>query len=123
MKMNCTVCGKVGILQQRGKSCRMQHYIGFENGKRIYEYHKVGSKLEVNLMEVKNPDLSRKAKTMAGGEGFEPSTPNLGGWCSIREDTKTLREPPFVEMSPIRTELLAHNINQNNNLDINTLLR
>ena len=20
---------------------------------------------------------------MAGGEGFEPSTPNLGGWCSI----------------------------------------
>ena len=27
---------------------------------------------------------------MAGGEGFEPSTPNLGGWCSIR------------------TELLAH---------------
>jgi hypothetical protein len=27
---------------------------------------------------------------VAGGEGFEPSTPNLGGWCSIR------------------TELLAH---------------
>ncbi len=27
---------------------------------------------------------------LAGGEGFEPSTPNLGGWCSIR------------------TELLAH---------------
>jgi hypothetical protein len=22
--------------------------------------------------------------TVAGGEGFEPSTPNLGGWCSIR---------------------------------------
>ena len=23
---------------------------------------------------------------MAGGEGFEPSTPNLGGWCSIRAE-------------------------------------
>jgi post-segregation antitoxin (ccd killing protein) len=29
---------------------------------------------------------------LAGGEGFEPSTPNLGGWCSIR------------------TELLAHSV-------------
>ena len=25
-----------------------------------------------------------KPRTMAGGEGFEPSTPNLGGWCSIQ---------------------------------------
>ena len=23
---------------------------------------------------------------LAGGEGFEPSTPNLGGWCSIRTE-------------------------------------
>ncbi len=23
---------------------------------------------------------------VAGGEGFEPSTPNLGGWCSIRTE-------------------------------------
>jgi hypothetical protein len=23
---------------------------------------------------------------LAGGEGFEPSTPNLGGWCSIRAE-------------------------------------
>ena len=47
---------------------------------------------------------------MAGGEGFEPSTPNLGGWCSIREDIKTKREPLFAENSSIRTELLAHDI-------------
>ena len=25
---------------------------------------------------------------MAGGEGFEPSTPNLGGWCSIRTELR-----------------------------------
>ena len=24
--------------------------------------------------------------SVAGGEGFEPSTPNLGGWCSIRTE-------------------------------------
>jgi hypothetical protein len=60
---------------------------------------------------------------VAGGEGFEPSTPNLGGWCSIREDIKTLREPPFVEMSSIRAELLALSNNSNSNFDINTLLR
>ncbi len=26
---------------------------------------------------------------LAGGEGFEPSTPNLGGWCSVRKSYKT----------------------------------
>ena len=31
--------------------------------------------------------------SLAGGVGFEPTTPNLGGWCSIR------------------TELLAHSTN------------
>ena len=30
---------------------------------------------------------------MAGGEGFEPSTPNLGGWCSIR--TELLAQASF----------------------------
>jgi hypothetical protein len=31
-----------------------------------------------------NNELSPKSDLVAGGEGFEPSTPNLGGWCSIR---------------------------------------
>ena len=34
-------------------------------------------------------------RLLAGGEGFEPSTPNLGGWCSLRDESKTTREPPF----------------------------
>ena len=32
--------------------------------------------------------LNPKLETMAGGEGFEPSTPNLGGWCSIRTELR-----------------------------------
>ena len=30
------------------------------------------------------PNSNSITKLMAGGEGFEPSTPNLGGWCSIQ---------------------------------------
>ena len=33
-----------------------------------------------------NLDSSCKSRYVAGGEGFEPSTPNLGGWCSIRTE-------------------------------------
>jgi hypothetical protein len=55
MKFECSVCGIVGTLQQRGNSYRVQHYVGYENGKRVYLYHKVEG-MEVNgskSMEVK----------------------------------------------------------------------
>jgi len=55
MKVDCPECHVEGHLQRRGSSFRVQHYVGFEDGKRIYCYHKVdgmevsGSKsLEVN---------------------------------------------------------------------------
>ena len=32
------------------------------------------------------PNSSFNSRLLAGGEGFEPSTPNLGGWCSIRTE-------------------------------------
>ena len=35
-----------------------------------------------------NLELSSKLRIVAGGEGFEPSTPNLGGWCSIRTELR-----------------------------------
>ena len=44
MKVLCPVCNIEGLLQQRGNSSRIQHYVGFESGKRLYSYHK----LEVN---------------------------------------------------------------------------
>jgi hypothetical protein len=46
MKMFCPQCGVSGLVQQRGNSCRIQHYVGFRDGKRVYLYHRVG------LMEV-----------------------------------------------------------------------
>ncbi len=36
------------------------------------------------IIDPKNIQLNPKQGIMAGGEGFEPSTPNLGGWCSLR---------------------------------------
>jgi hypothetical protein len=42
-----------------------------------------------------NLETSYKSSLLAGGEGFEPSTPNLGGWCSLRENIKNSREPPI----------------------------
>jgi hypothetical protein len=42
-----------------------------------------------------NLETSYKSSLLAGGEGFEPSTPNLGGWCSLRGNIKTKRAPPL----------------------------
>ena len=39
----------------------------------------------------------RDFQGLAGGEGFEPSTPNLGGWCSIR--TELLAQFPVQHLS------------------------
>ena len=75
MKVKCPICGIEGFLQQRGNSYRIQHYRGYVNGKRIYEYHNATRayleqilKLEVNgskSLEVKllkNDAISREAR-------------------------------------------------------------
>lgn len=41
---------------------------------------------KTNIVEQTNNELRSKLGLVAGGEGFEPSTPNLGGWCSIRTE-------------------------------------
>jgi hypothetical protein len=33
--------------------------------------------------------------SVAGGVGFEPTTPNLGGWCSIRPELLAHRYQPL----------------------------
>ena len=60
MKIKCPVCGVYGLVQQRGNSFRVQHYRGFVEGRRDYEYHKLEKEtleiMEVNgskIMEVK----------------------------------------------------------------------
>jgi len=45
-------------------------------------------------IEQTNNESSSKSSLVAGGEGFEPSTPNLGGWCSLRENIESSREQP-----------------------------
>ena len=56
-------------------------------------------------------ELGSKLGTMAGGEGFEPSTPNLGGWCSLRHEPESPSTSPFANAgyknSQIRAELPA----------------
>ena len=67
MKIECPVCHVIGLLQQRGNSYRVQHYQGFENGKRVYQYHKVSS------MEVNNKDSSFFNRTKWTGGDLNPS--------------------------------------------------
>ena len=43
MKVVCPVCGRMGFLEVRGNSGRVVHYVGFHEGKRIYEKHNVGN--------------------------------------------------------------------------------
>jgi hypothetical protein len=95
MKVLCPVCNVEGILEQRGNSQRVLHYKGFINGKRMYEKHNLTPNNGNKSLGVKSVVLGSYRGTMAGGEGFEPSTPNLGGWCSLRGNIKTKRDPPL----------------------------
>ena len=78
MKAVCSVCGIEGLLQQRGSSIRIQHYVGFRDGKRIYSYHKLVN-MEVNsgskLVEVNNLDLG--LETINNGGPRVTRTPDL----------------------------------------------
>ncbi len=77
MKVICPKCGISGFLQLRGDSCRIQHYVGFKEGKRVYQYHKVkfvevtGSK----SMEVKKPANAFLCQKWCGERDSNPRTP------------------------------------------------
>lgn len=98
MKTICPVCGEEECLQERGNSNRIQHYTKYHEGKRTFICHQMKTNGN-NTLETKTLKLSFMNKLVADEEGFEPSTPNLGGWCSLR-DCRLLQQP-------IRTELLA----------------
>jgi hypothetical protein len=77
LKILCPICGVEGVLQQRGNSYRIQHYQGFKNGKRNYQYHKVSS-MEVNgskNMEVNNKDSSFFSRIKWTGGDLNPRPP------------------------------------------------
>ena len=41
VKIDCPICGSLGYLQIRGSSARVGHYLGFKNGVRIVEWHRL----------------------------------------------------------------------------------
>ena len=96
MKVLCSVCGAVGVLQVRGSSKRIVHY-RWVDGVRVFSYHKldtVGHRMDT-VMDTEKTGNSLFNRSMAGGEGFEPSTPNLGGWCSIQTKPISPTTPHF----------------------------
>jgi hypothetical protein len=42
-------------------------------------------------------ESSLSLQKIAVGRDFESSTPNLGGWCSLRGNIRTKREPPLCK--------------------------
>ena len=77
MKALCW-CGKEGFVEKRGSNKRIKHYIGFVDGKRKYVTH---VQLGINgnqSMGINRPESAAEGG-LAGGVGFEPTTPTLGG--------------------------------------------
>ena len=104
LKVKCPSCGISGFLQVRGTNVMVQHYQGFRDNRRIYIYHKVPYELFQNLqvnasktMQVNSPNNNLLLRNMAGEVGFEPTTPNLGGWCSIQKPHRRPSTPPRRE--------------------------
>ena len=87
MKVECPVCRNMGYLQVRGRNVMIQHYVGFRDNKRVYEYHKVPyeeyQRLQVNAsksLQVNSLDSSPICEKVVGPLGFEPRIANAPGW-------------------------------------------
>ena len=74
-KILCSVCDTEGVLQVRGNSARVQHYVGYVKGKRVYSYHNISS--AANVMEVNG------SKTVEVNSQF---CGTLAGNWSLRRD-------------------------------------
>ena len=85
-KIICPTCGVQGHPQTRSNSLRVQHYLGYIEGKRRYKYHRIVEKclnsLEVNgskTMEVNNINWKSVSRNISGRSlawlGHRPPTP------------------------------------------------
>ena len=54
MKVFCPVCNRMGILQVRGNSQRVGHYVGYKGRTSIIEWHLVKNGKDGKEMVVKN---------------------------------------------------------------------
>ena len=70
MKVRCW-CGIEGVFQQRGSSLRVQHYLGFKDGRRLYQYHRIEKiPVEVNgskPLEVKDFNSASDSQNRRAG--------------------------------------------------------
>ena len=113
MRVKCETCGIEGYLQVLGNYARIRHYSGIDptNKKSKFYYHQQ-SKAYIESLGIKSND-NRKLRDMtnnsighlnttidqrlnhnesflnkAGGVGFEPTTTDLGGRCSVRTELR-----------------------------------
>ena len=57
MKIVCEVCRVEGYLQHTSQNYyRVRHYVGVENGKPRFEYHKQSFQYVQSIMEMDRPD-------------------------------------------------------------------
>ena len=113
---SCSICGQKGTIQaflnssNSVKYARTRHYkkgtfsyCKLENLREIEEQlksqmrHDHGQVGQENSRSTNLPNSNSKLKSMAGGEGFEPSTPNLGGWCSLQTKPQFAQDQPRVK--------------------------
>ena len=109
---NCNICGSKGTIQaflnsaNSIKYARTRHYkqgtftyCKLENLREIEEQlksqlrHDHGQVGQVEDWSNNLSNSSFNSRLVAGGEGFEPSTPNLGGWCSLRAANERTLDP------------------------------
>jgi hypothetical protein len=88
MKIECPVCCREGYAQVRGKNVMIQHYQGFECGKRIYQYHKVPyaqfQELQVNASKKSASKEPENSGVLVRRVGFEPTNPYGIGASGLR---------------------------------------
>ena len=109
---------------------RVRHYTGLKEKKPQFSYcriedlatletllsegtrslgHTLGQAINCSNTEISNSIQNNQVLSsnvvVAGGVGFEPTTPNLGGWCSIR--TELLAHSPEKDIPRIQTFLLC----------------
>ena len=100
MKVECQVCHQFGYLQKIGQGYyRIRHYDKIVDGKSTFHYHQQTKeyidRILPNIEHLNTPiDLKLKDNSIildiAGGVGFEPTTTDLGGRCSIRPELPAL---------------------------------
>ena len=88
MKTICSVCGKEGFLQVRGKSRRVGHYRGFKGKTRVVEWHALTAEVVINKKTVINKEEKNKLFLNRFGETRRELEPFGGIWTRDHYLTK-----------------------------------